>query len=136
MGMFPQSGNFGWLVSKLWPNLICYATCFIVLWRAWISHYTTSTTNPPNISLQSTAMHSKCTKNALLKMTQNIEFLVHFECIAVHCSELMGVGAELVQWESHALHRTIKKWRNKSGLATASQQSVFLSDTKQAKFPF
>ena len=42
------------------------------------------------ITLQCTTMHSKCTKNVLLKVKQNSAFLVHFECIAVHCSELIG----------------------------------------------
>ena len=36
-----------------------------------------------------------------------------------------GVEAEVVYWESHALNRTIKKWRNK--LATATAEAVLQS---------
>ena len=54
-------------------------------------------------------------------------FVVHFECIAVHCSELMR--------KSCFLQNNKKKWRSKSGLATAGQLSFFFKWHKTAKIP-
>ena len=44
---------------------------------------------PPINSLQYTAMHSKCIENALFCVAFNSSSVVHFEGIAVHCSELV-----------------------------------------------
>ena len=59
---------------------------------------------------------------------------MHFECIAVHYMELMGVGAEVVQLKSHFLHRIFEK----SGVANQVwpqwARQVFKTDTKQQKY--
>ena len=62
--------------------------------------------------------------NALFCVTFKSAILVHFECIAVHCGELIGVGAP---------QNNLKKWRGISGLAIVVLQSVF-KVTKQTKF--
>ena len=62
--------------------------------------------------------------------------LVNFECIAVHCSKWMWVGAEKLWWESHALHKTIEKCGVANQVVPHCSCKVFLSDTKEAKFPY
>ena len=78
---------------------------------------------PPINSLKCTAMHSKYTKNALLKLTQNSEFLVHFECIAVHYCEL----------DSHALHRTIQKSGEANLVRPQRSGKVFFKVTRNSQ---
>ena len=84
--------------------------------------------------LQYTAMHSKCTKNALSKVTQNSAVLVYFECIAVHCSELMeSWGWGSVMRKSCSTHNNRKKGRRKSGLVTTQIQQFFLKLTRNSQ---
>ena len=70
-------------------------------------------------------------------MTQNRAFLCiknALQCIVVNW---WGVGAEKVQWESHALHRTIKKCGVANQFWPQRSSTVrFKSDTKQLTFPF
>ena len=50
-----------------------------------------------------------------LSQSQDSAFLVHFECIMGIIVYWWGVGAdEVMYWESHALHKTIKKCQSKS----------------------
>ena len=62
------------------------------------------TTSAPAPNQLCNTFHSKCTKNALVKVTQNSAFWMH--CILVYWWE---VGAKVVWSISHALLKTIKK---------------------------
>ena len=90
MGRFPQDGNFACFVSLLKKTLpdgcgqILFATPIILLFCG--EHdYLIILAQPqlPINSLQCTAIHSKCTKNALFCATST----VHFWCIlnALQC---------------------------------------------------
>ena len=142
MGRFLQERNFGCFMSlkkHCWPaeakpDLLPH---FLLFCGENDLLKTILQPQPLINSLQCTAMHSKCTQNALFCVTFNRAFLEHFQCILVHCSELMGYwGWGSVIRRSGSAQNNKKKLQSKSGLATTGQQSFFSSsDTKQAKFP-
>ena len=93
MGKFPHDKIFAFFVSlnfsfawPLWPNLICYACFFIVLWRAWLSNYTCSA---PTLH-QFITMHCNAFKMHCFAALQQRIF---GECILV---KWWGVEAEQV----------------------------------------
>ena len=48
------------------------------------------------LSLEKLFLCTGTPKNTQFYVAFNRVFLLHFECVAVHCSELMGVEAEVV----------------------------------------
>ena len=92
MGRIPQDGKFGCFVSlfkKLyWTNVaepdLLRLFFFIVLWRAWLSNYTTSSPTPHQFTIMHCngfKMHQKCT--VLCVLLQCI-----FGAFWMHCNAL------------------------------------------------
>ena len=134
MGRFPQDGNFDFfchlkkcLTTVVKPDLLHH------LFGLFCGeHYPLITLPQPRLpisSLQWFAIHSKCSKNALVWVIYNRVFwciLNALQCVVVHCSELMwdwGWGS--VIRKSWSPQNNKKKWRSKFGLATAIQQFFF-----------
>ena len=105
----------------------------------WGKHACLSTLpqpQPPINALQCTAMHQNSPKCIELCHLNNSVHFSEFQCIAVHCSALMGSwGWGSVLRQACFPHNSWKKWPSKSDLATVVQQSFLLNDAKQAKFP-
>ena len=93
MGRFPQGGNFGCFVSfkknLCWPAVTkpdLLRHFFQLFCGEYYHMITLPQPQPPINSLHCTEMHQKCPVKSDTKQC----ILVYFECIVVHCSELMG----------------------------------------------